>query len=48
VVIDTEFNREDYGSIPTTAIGKILKLFNAKTIMNQIKLMVKLVVYIKI
>jgi hypothetical protein len=48
VMIDIELNREYYDSISATAIDKILKPFDAITILNQIKLTVKLVVYIKI
>ncbi|MCI63927.1 hypothetical protein A2U01_0085184, partial [Trifolium medium] len=31
VVIDAELSREDHGSIPTTAIGRRLKLLDAGT-----------------
>jgi YbbR domain-containing protein len=41
VVIDAELNREDYGSIPATAIGRELKPLDVRTDPNQIKLMVK-------
>jgi hypothetical protein len=31
VVIDAEFDRENHSSIPTTAIGRWLELFNVRT-----------------
>jgi YbbR domain-containing protein len=41
VVIDAELNREDYGSIPATEIGRELKALDVRIDPNQIKLMVK-------
>jgi hypothetical protein len=42
VVITAELGREDYGSIPTTAISRELKPFDVRTESpNKIKLVVK-------
>jgi hypothetical protein len=41
MVIDVELSREDHGLVPATAIGRGLEPLDARTIPNQIKLVVK-------